>query len=410
MNFVTGLLSAVSPLADGDFVDRMNYCYTTTLLVVCSVFVSGWSFIGQPIGCWFPAYYRGWWAEYALDLCFVQNTYWLKMVDVPQDNQFDFASHIVPIPQNVTERDEKQLGYYQWVPFILALQAMMFYLPVVLWRFSYSAIGCKVKVICDTCSIKGNMESNERSKNMDIVARFIVHDQNVHNHFNSTWKQRLEGKILSKSYLLIKLIYLLNACFQFSIVKWMLGTDSMFWGLQVARDLYNGQDWPETGNFPRVTMCDFEVRVLGNLHRHSVQCVLMINMFNEKIFVLLWFWFAAVAAFSTISFFSWLIASIDERGGYALISSYMIKINPSIAKSPSKKQLLRKFIKNTLKSDGVFLLRLVSYNSGDLVTCQLLSSLWTDFIKTTNDSTNEDEKSLLRSSGVTSPFNESSNN
>jgi hypothetical protein len=31
------------------------------------------------------------------------------------DNYFDIAEHIIPIPKNWTERDEKQIGYYQWV-------------------------------------------------------------------------------------------------------------------------------------------------------------------------------------------------------------------------------------------------------------------------------------------------------
>lgn len=110
MNVVQGLLSAISPLPDGDLSDRLNYCYTTTLLVVGSAFISGWSFVGQPIQCWFPAYYRGWWMEYALDYCYVQNTYFLSFTDIKPDNYFDIAEHIVPIPQNWTEREEKQIG------------------------------------------------------------------------------------------------------------------------------------------------------------------------------------------------------------------------------------------------------------------------------------------------------------
>ncbi|VDL67370.1 unnamed protein product, partial [Nippostrongylus brasiliensis] len=88
MNVVQGLLSAVSPLSDGDFADRLNYCVTTVGLVLASAFISGWSFVGSPIQCWFPAYYKahrlisGWWMEYALDYCYVQNTYFVPMTSV----------------------------------------------------------------------------------------------------------------------------------------------------------------------------------------------------------------------------------------------------------------------------------------------------------------------------------------
>uniref|UniRef100_A0A914HH86 Innexin n=1 Tax=Globodera rostochiensis TaxID=31243 RepID=A0A914HH86_GLORO len=381
MNIVQGLLSAISPLPDGDLSDRLNYCYTTTFLVIGSAFISGWSFVGQPIQCWFPAYYRGWWMEYALDYCYIQNTYFLAFTDmIKPDNYFDIADHIIPIPKNWTERDQKQIGYYQWVPFILALQALMFFLPVVVWRSIYSSTGVKVRAICETCSIKSNMEPEERSKNMEVVARFLIFDHDVTKNIGGRVKSMLDGRTVMLTYIFVKLLYALNALAQFVMVKWMLGTPDLLWGWTVLTDLVAGREWPETGNFPRVTLCDFSVRVLGNLHRHSVQCVLMINMFNEKIFIFFWFWFCFVAVFSLLNCLQWLVRVCNTKSNFLLINNYIDRIDPSPSRRGlSRKAQVRDFIERTLRPDGLLLIRMITLNNGDLITFQLVSTLWRDY-------------------------------
>ena len=96
------------------------------------------------------------------------------------------------------------------------------------------------------------MEAGERSKNMDVIARFLIYDHDVTESLGGKIKSSLEGRIVVLAYMAVKLIYTLNALFQFLVVKWLLGTESITWGWDVANDLVAGREWPETGNFPRV--------------------------------------------------------------------------------------------------------------------------------------------------------------
>lgn len=60
-------------------------------------------------------------------------------------------------------------------------------------------------------------------------------------------------------YCFTKLLYVVNILLQYVIFNAFLGTDNSFWGWHIFTDLINGRSWKETGHFPRVTLCDFNV-------------------------------------------------------------------------------------------------------------------------------------------------------
>jgi len=103
-------------------------------------------------------------------------------------------------------------------------------------------------------------------------------------------------------FLVSKILYIGNIVGQLFLLNEVLNAKYVTFGADMARYMADNIDWTEESYvaFPRVTLCDFKVRGqdMKNAHSYTVQCVLPINLYNEKIYIFLWFWMVLVGVVS----------------------------------------------------------------------------------------------------------------
>lgn len=137
-----------------------------------------------------------------------------------------------------------------------------------------------------------------------------------------------------------------------------------FWGPSLVTDLMNGDDWQKTGHFPRVTHCDFSRRRPASVQLDTVLCVLGLNIYYEKLFIFLWFWFLFVAWISAYNSFKWLYRLFVRSSARANIDSYLTS---KPREFPVTKDTKEHFY-SVLGPDGLFILQQLSLNLGDMPT------------------------------------------
>ena len=135
-------------------------------------------------------------------------------------------------------------------------------------------------------------------------------------------------------------------------------------------------DWHSSPGaaFPRVTMCDFTMRRLGNLHRYTVQCTMPINLFYEKIYMFLWFWMVFVAVVTTISLITWLLRACLRSDGIRFVQNHLRSANR--LETNDDIMACEKFVRSYLRTDGVFILRLIGHNTTQLTVTEIVTRLW----------------------------------
>ena len=300
------------------------------------------------------------------------------------------------------------LKYYQWSPFILLFMALCFYFPRMIWRSLNNKSGLDIeKLVAEALKQEKSDQPDERKKTVDYITNSIrIYIENrysssgQHHHQSkgfpqkfwyclTFWRHRHLSSFIVLLFTFVKLLFLINSLVQIFLLNAFLGNDYHLFGFEVIDKFARGLDWGESKRFPRVTLCDFHIREIGIVHRYTVQCVLPINLFNEKIFLILWFWILLLAAFNLGDFISWLlrIIRVDNRSAYVQRKLAMNNLSKdsddnstNIGQNKSEDKRLGKiFVRDYLQEDGCFALRLLARNGQDIIVGEIIDQLYKQF-------------------------------
>lgn len=260
----------------------------------------------------------------------------------------------------------------------------------IIWHFLSRRSGMNIAALIDA-AVSGNRttyaEMREKTIQylVDYLNKYLTVRQRTRemlcgsmgHFFNSSCNNygtcTCSGSYLTGSYFLVKIMYVVNSIGQLFLLNLFLGTDYHIYGFEVIRRFIDKDDWTQSHRFPRETICDFKMRHMNVVQRFVVQCALPINLFSEKIFIFLWFWFATLAVFTVISATRWIfdILFLSRQVNYV---KHTLGIWISFESRDT--EVAKKFCVSFLRRDGIFLLRLLRSNVGHLMAAEVLKGLY----------------------------------
>jgi hypothetical protein len=398
--------TTLKPGVASDYADRLSWSVTCSLLLGFGSFLIAKVFIGEPILCWMPAEFTYFHEQYAHQFCYLNSTYFVK------DDE--------TLPPNQETREGMKIGYYQWAPWVLLLLGIIFRLPNVIWNLFNFNSGFDVKMVIENvdglCCMTRDTDGFKRAlvglaAKLQTVLHLQYHTNNALKRGKIT-RSKFErarllfspngGNFLPLLYFVVKALNLVIAVAALFILQMFLDRLSHFYGVTSMKHWLKGETWNTVGLFPRVTYCDIALRILGGqLQRHTLQCVLPINLLNEKFFSFLWWWMLPVIIVSAFSLFRWLYLSSHWSRQTFLHSYLTLQWNGAKADYIADDEE-REFLNEFLGHDGLFLMRFVSWNAGPYITSEILQQLLTDYRLQKADAAQEDICTAVRHSNFES--------
>ncbi|XP_025412914.1 innexin inx7-like [Sipha flava] len=271
---------------------RVHYRLTFALLLACTTLVCSRQYIGEHIRCMSTGV-----KENVIEtFCFFTTTYTLP--NVPSSVKPGVG------PPRLNSKKVYH-AYYQWVPFVLFGQALLFYLPHLVWR-TYEAGTIKLLVNgLQRLYLKpdGDQDMVAGSLMIPSEATRWAKVRDVLNHLDMVTRFRM-NRMWAVVLIGCEALNLVNVLLQMVLMNAFLDGQFYTYGLTALFD----NDVTFDRVFPKMTKCDFhKYGPSGTLQTHDALCVMALNIINEKIYMVLWYWFVVVLIPVSVAALLWRI-------------------------------------------------------------------------------------------------------
>jgi len=270
------------------------HALTGTLLFLFSATLFAKELLGEHIKCSSPASTDGGYVSESTfnSYCYITDTFTLA-----EEQHTGVYSGVGP-----GQQDSKPIyhSYYQWVPFLLLIQAASFYLPFILYKFAHD--NRITQLIQDLQNCKPFNEIRD-----DKIGDIHIYLQDFYGS-HGPWAYKL---VLSDFLNLINLI--LNILF----LQWYLRGQFIDYGIefisyQLSEIDIRGAD-PFSIVFPKMTKCIMQMYGPGgSIQNFDGLCVLPVNVLNEKIFLIIWFIFLPLLILTIMEQLIWVIFIVHK--------------------------------------------------------------------------------------------------
>ncbi|CAG9827683.1 unnamed protein product [Diabrotica balteata] len=255
---------------------KLHYKITVMLLAGFSILLTSKQYFGEPIDCD---------VEQRKDI--IDTFCWIHGTFIVEENLGDsrvpglgLISSKANEPHGKDSPTSRQT-YYQWICLIFGFQAVLFYLPRYLWK------------ACEAGRLK------------ELVGEFggpLVSDK-----WNPTERDKLMANFLGSTYIhnmytfrycFCEVLNMLNVIANIYFMDWLVTGEFSAYGINHAT--YKTIN-PMNRVFPKIAKCTYyKYGPSGDVQLLDALCILPLNVLNEKVFLILWYWFYLLLIISVL--------------------------------------------------------------------------------------------------------------